>query len=311
VKEAPAVVSRLSHGGSPWPVHVALGFAQTGFALFPIFGKLALPSIPPLVLAAIRVTAAAAMLEVARRLSAPEMIAPSDRGLLVLLALLGVSFNQVLFILGLSLTTAINTSILISAIPVFTLAAAVLLGREATTMRAIGGILLAGAGAFVLLNAERFEWSSRFLRGDLLILTNGFSYSLFLVLSRPLLARYRALGFVAAVFRWGAIAIVLAAVPALLRFSPGSVAPVAWWSLAAIVVFCTVVPYLLNSWALARTQASRVAAYVFLQPVIASALAIVVLGERPNWRTALAAALIFSGLAVTLRPVRLLARAAP
>jgi drug/metabolite transporter (DMT)-like permease len=71
-----------------------------------------------------------------------------------------------------------------------------------------------------------------------------------------------------------------------------------------VIVLCTVIPYLLNSWALARTKASRVAAYVFLQPVIAATLAVVVLGERPGWRTAIAAALIFAGLAVILRPTR-------
>lgn len=299
----------LRHGGSAWTVHLALASAQTGFAFFPIFGKLALVSIPPFVLAAIRVMAAAVLLDLVRRRSPETRVVPSDRKSIFLLAVLGVSFNQVLFILGLSLTTAINTSILISAIPVFTLAAAVLLGREATTPRAIGGIALAGAGALVLLNAERFEWGSRYFRGDLLILAAGFSYSLYLVLSRPKLVRYRALGFTAAVFRWGSPPIVLAAIPALLHFSPGHVSRTSWWSLAAVVVFCTVIPYLLNSWALARTEASKVATYVFLQPMIAAALAIVVLGERPGWRTGVAAALIFAGLAVTLHTARAPGRA--
>jgi drug/metabolite transporter (DMT)-like permease len=293
-----------------WKIHAALAGAQAGFALFPIFGKLALVSIPPFSLAAIRVVTSAIMLEVVRRLSPEERLAASDRGRIFLLALLGVSFNQVLFILGLSLTTAINTSILISAIPVFTLATAVLLGREQATARAIGGIVLAAAGALVLLNAERFEWSSRYFRGNLAILGNGFLYSVYLVLSRPMLARYRAITFTSAVFRWGAAPIVLASIPALLRFSPATASPGAWWSLGAVIVFCTVIPYLLNSWALARTEASRVATYVFLQPVIASTLAMLILGERATWRTAVAAALIFSGLAVTLRRARLPARAA-
>jgi drug/metabolite transporter (DMT)-like permease len=292
-------------------VHAALAGAQSGFALFPIFGKLALVSIPPFALAAIRVVSSVVMLEIVRRMSAPERIAPSDRGRIFFLAFAGVSFNQVLFIFGLSLTTAINTSILISAIPVFTLAAAVLLGKEETTSRAVGGMVLAGAGALVLLNAESFEWSSRYFRGDLLILANGFSYSIYLVLSRPILARYRPLTFTAAVFRWGTLPIVLVAIPALIRFNPSAVSPIAWWSLAAIIVLCTVVPYLLNSWALARTHASRVAAYVFLQPVIAATLAVVVLGERPGWRTLVAAALIFGGLAVSLRPARAPRRLAP
>ena len=287
---------------SSWTVHLALAAAQTGFALFPIFGKLALVSIPPFVIAAIRVVSAAAMLEIVRRLAPVEPIRREDRRLFFLLAILGVSLNQVLFIIGLSLTSAINTTILISSIPAFTLAAAVLFGREALTGRALLGTILAGAGALVLLNAERFDWGSRYFRGNLLILVNSLSYSLYLVLSRPLLARYRAMTFTAAVFRYGSIPIVAVSIPALLRFSPTLPAAGAWWSLGAIVLFCTAVPYFLNSWALARVAASRVATYVFLQPVIAATLAILVLGERPGWRTGVAAALVFAGLAVSLRP---------
>ena len=78
--------------------------------------------------------------------------------------------------------------------------------------------------------------------------------------------------------------------------------PLAWWSLAAIVVLSTVLPYLLNSWALARTEASRVALYVFLQPLIGAALAIAVLHEQLTLRTVVAAALIFTGLGVTMFP---------
>lgn len=289
---------------SSWAIPLALASAQTGFALFPIFGKLALVSIPPLVIAAIRVVSAAAMLEVVRRLSPVEPIRREDRRLLVVLAILGVSLNQVLFIFGLSLTSAINTTILISSIPAFTLAAAVLLGREALTGRALAGTILAGAGALVLLNAERFDWGSRFFRGNLLILANSLSYSLYLVLARPLLARYRALTFTAALFRYGTLPILAVSIPALAVFSPTAPARGAWWSLAAVVLFCTALPYFLNSWALARVSASRVATYVFLQPVIAATLAILVLGERPGWRTGVAAVLVFAGLAVSLRPSR-------
>lgn len=289
---------------SSWAVPLALAAAQTGFALFPIFGKLALVSIPPFVIAAIRVVSSAAMLEIVRRFSPTEPVRREDRLLLLILAILGVSLNQVLFIFGLSLTSAINTTILISSIPAFTLAAAVLLGREALTGRALAGTILAGAGALVLLNAERFDWGSRFFRGNLLILANSLSYSLYLVLARPLLARYRALTFTAALFRYGTLPILAVSIPALAVFSPTAPARGAWWSLAAVVLFCTALPYFLNSWALARVSASRVATYVFLQPVIAATLAILVLGERPGWRTGAAAVLVFAGLAVSLRPSR-------
>ena len=135
----------------PWRVHAALAGAQVGFALFPIFGKLALASIPALPFAAFRVTAAAVLLDAIRRAHGGESVRKADRPRLVLYALLGVSFNQILFISGLALTTAIHTTILITTIPVFTLAAAVLLRKESLTARAAAGILLAGAGVALVL----------------------------------------------------------------------------------------------------------------------------------------------------------------
>ncbi len=300
----------MSSGGGArrWEVHLALASAQVGFALFPILGKLALAGIPPFLFAAFRVGAAAFLLEVVHRAGDPQPIRPADRPRLFLYGLLGVSFNQVLFILGLYYTTAINTTILTATIPVLTLVAAVALGRERLTVRGAAGVVLAGAGALALLGAQRFAWSSDTFRGDLLLVGNSTSYSLYLVLSRPALARYRAVPFTAAVFRYGAILIALLAIPSLLRFDPRAVTPLAWSCLAGVVVCCTVLPYLLNSWALARTHASRVAFYVFLQPLIATGLAIVVLGEALSLKTAAAGLLILAGLAVTISPER---RAAP
>jgi drug/metabolite transporter (DMT)-like permease len=298
-------------GESPWTVHAALATAQTGFALFPIFGKLALVSISPFVLAAIRVVSAAVLLELVRRASRVQPIPRADRGRLLLFALLGVSFNQVFFILGLSMTTAIHTSILMASIPVFTLATAALLRHETLTARAVAGMVLAGTGAILLLSARGFDWQSRYFRGDLLLLANCLFYSLFLVLSRPILSRLEPLTFVAAIFRYGALPIVFVSLPAMRSFSPSAVTVTAWTSLAAIVLFSTAIPYFLNTWALARTDASRVAAYVFFQPLVASGLAMLVLRERPGWTTAAAALLIFSGLAVSIRRARLPRRPLP
>jgi drug/metabolite transporter (DMT)-like permease len=304
VSEAPrAEISRQPTG--PWPVHFALGAAQAGFALFPTLGKLALASMPPLPLAALRVTGAALMLEVLRRLSGGEALAPEDRKRVLLYAILGISLNQVCFILGLSLTTAINTTILTATIPVFTLGVAVLMKREALTVSAAAGVFLAGAGALVLVNVHDFDWHSRYARGNLLLLGNALAYALYLVLSRPILAHYRVITVVSRVFLYGAPPILLFTAPALLRFAPSAVSPRSWSALAGVVVLCTVVPYFLNSWALARTGASRVAVYVFLQPLIATALAIVILNERLTARTIVAGLLILAGLAVSLARPRL------
>ena len=295
----------------PWRIHLALASAQAGFALFPIFGKIALASIPPLAFSALRVVGAVLILDAYRLSREREKIRPSDRKRLLVYGLLGVSFNQILFILGLSLTTAINTTILTATIPVFTLAAAALLGRESLTARSMVGLLLAGAGGYVLLTAQRFSWESASFRGVSLLLLNCMSYSLYLVFSRPILAHYSVATFTATVFRYGAILIVLVALPQLVRLKWSAVPPAAWACALAVIVFCTAIPYLLNSWALARTQASHVAFYVFIQPVITTVLAIALLGEKLTPKTVLAAILILAGLAVAMIRGHLSARPVP
>lgn len=279
---------------------MALLSAQTGFALFPILGKLALTTIPALVLAPLRVVSAALLLEAFRRASGREALARSDRPAVLVYALLGVSFNQVLFIFGLSLTTAINTTILAATIPVFTLATSVLLGRERMTSSAAVGLVLSGTGALLLLNVHHFDWHSRYSVGNLLILTSSLSYSFYLVLSRPILARYSVLTIVSRLFLYGSVPIVLVATPTLLSFAPTAVTALSWGSLGGVVALCTVMPYLANSWALARTHASRVAFYVFVQPLIASVLALLILKESLTARTAVAGLLILCGLGISL-----------
>ena len=175
-----------------------------------------------------------------------------------------------------------------------------LLGREKMAARGLAAVGLATAGVLVLLDVSRFDFGSRHLRGNLLILANSLSYSFYLVLSRPILARYTARTVVSRIFLYGAGPILLVAAPFVPRFSPASGTGGSWASVAAIVIFSTVLPYLWNSWALARTEASKVAFYVFLQPLIASVLAVIVLRERFAPRTAVAAALIFAGLAISV-----------
>jgi drug/metabolite transporter (DMT)-like permease len=224
-----------------------------------------------------RVTCAALMLEAVRRLSRAENLAPGDHKRVLLYGLLGVSLNQVLFILGLSMTTAINATILTATIPAFTLGVAVLMKREALTVSAAAGVLLAGAGVLVLVNVQNFDWQSRYVRGDLLLLGNALAYSIYLVLSRPILAHYRVLTVVSRVFVYGAPPILLFAPPALLR-AGGRDSALLGQPLRGRrgLHRCAVHS---EPWAARADRRSRVAVY-FLQPLIASALAILVPKER-------------------------------
>ena len=293
-----------THPASEIAVFSALLAAQFFLGVFPVIGKIALATIPPLPFALFRVGGASALLAVWASLRPAEPVLAADRPRFWLLSFLGVSVNQIFFITGLSLSTAINAAILMTTIPVLTLVFAIMAGRESAGPRKIVGCSVALAGALVLVGAGRFDWRSDLFLGDVLLMTNAACYSLYLVLSRDLLQKYSAATFIRVTFLMGtAPVLVFAAVP-VARMNFARVTPVAWLCLAAVIVFASVLAYVLNAWALARTHASRVAVFVTLQPVVATAFAILWLGEMPTIKTGVSAALIFAGLVISRPPVR-------
>jgi drug/metabolite transporter (DMT)-like permease len=283
--------------------YLALLAVQLCFGSFPVFGKLALAETAPLVLAAFRAVAGAAALTLLARILDPGgTFDAKDRRRLVLLSFFGIVANQVLFIFGLSKTTATNATLLTAMTPILTLGVASFLSEQRLPLRRILGIPVALAGLLWLLDLSRLDFGDRTLLGNALILANALSYSVFLVLARDMLRRHSAVRVTAAIFRYAALPIVLVALPDLLRFRPATLTTRAWTGIVGTVVLATIVSYALNAWALARTGAATTAMFIYVQPLVAMTLARVVLGESPSPRTAVAAVLIFAGIALATWP---------
>ncbi len=282
----------------------ALLAVQFCFGTFPVFGKLALAETPPMVLAAMRAIAGAAVLTVLARALAPAEKAPDarDRRMLFVLSLFGIVANQTLFVSGLSRTTATNATLCTASTPVFTMLIAALSGRDRPSPRRMLGVPIALAGLLTLLDVTHLDFSDRTLVGNLLILSNALSYSIFLVLSRDVLARRSAASVTGAIFRYAALPILLLALPDLPGFRPRALTGRAWIGIAGVILLSTIVAYALNTWALTRMTATTVAMFMYVQPLVAISFARAVLGERPSPQTAAAAALIFAGVALTTWP---------
>jgi drug/metabolite transporter (DMT)-like permease len=280
-------------------VHAALLSVQVMFGTLPLAGQVAMEHISPMGLATMRIAGAALVLGLVagRRLGS---IRRSDLPWLALYAALGVVGNQVLFLMGLARSTQINASILITSIPVFTVAFALALRKEKASARRIAGVAVGLVGALLITHVERLDLSDATVAGNLMILVNAAFWSLHLVLARRLLERLDSLVVLAWMF-------ILGAIPMLLLGGGDVVAAVgvatrrSWAAAAWAVAVPTVLSYLVNMWALRRVQASSVAIYVYLQPVVAGALAVLVAGERFTLRTGISAVLIFAGVALVQR----------
>lgn len=282
--------------------HIALLAVQVLFATWPIFGKIALRFLPSVGLVAIRVAGASLALILIGRISGgPGRIRIGDWPLLVWSSLLGVVLNQWLYVKGLSLTTVINSTLLSTTIPVFALLVGIALRTDRASLRRMLGIALAACGVVYLIGPARAEFSEATRTGDLLIIANSFCYGTYIAVSKDLVKRYSALTVITWIFIVGSLATVPAGMVSLSHTSLTSVPVAVWVAIVYIILVPTVGAYYLNAWALARVPPSTVAVYIYLQPLIAFALAPLLLDERLSWRTVLASLLIFAGVVVVTR----------
>ena len=277
---------------------VALAAAQIVFGIWPVIGKLVLPYLPARALVGTRIGLSGPLLFLATR---PWRAGMSRREVFscAWLALLGVVANQALFIEGLSRSTPINAAVLGCLIPCYTLLIAVLMRQEAFNARRMLGVVLALLGALWLVGAERLDFGVDRLWGNLALCANTLLYSFYLVLSRPLVAKHGPLAVTGWTFGWSALEVLPYSVPAMLVIDWSALPGGVWAGVAYIVLGASVAAYLLNAYALRIVSASTVAVFVYLQPLVTGVAAGRVLGVRPGWQVLTAAALIFSGVAVT------------
>jgi len=282
--------------------HLALIAVQVIFGTWGIPAKIALRQITPFGLSAIRVVAGAlAFLFIARLTRNFKPVARQHWPLLIASSMCGIVFNQWLFVTGLTHTTVVNSVLITTTMPVFTLVIGALAGIERPSFRRVVGILLAAAGVIYLISPARADVNAGSRFGDLLILGSAFIYGCYIVISKPLVGIYGALPTVTWVFIVAVVPTAVLGAISLTHVSLTAIDSRGWTAIVYIILIPTVAAYYLITAALKDVPPSTVAVYIYLQPLIAFLVAPKVLGEAFTMRTAVAAALVFAGVAITTR----------
>lgn len=280
-------------------VHVGLLAVQVAFATLPVAGKLVMEELPAFAFAWVRVLVGAAFFALLWFGRSASRIPLRDVAKIAGCGLLGMAANQVLFLGGLERTSAVHATVLVATIPVFAFLFALLGRREPASLLGALGVVVSFVGVLMLADLDRFELRSDSLVGDGMILANAAAYGVYLVAVKPFVERYGSLPIVAIGFGAAAVAVAPFGLPSI-----GSVlllSPHAYALLAYVVAVPTIGAYLVNAWALGRAPASLVAVYIYLQPILGAALAVVVLGEKVGPRALLAAAAVFVGIGLVNR----------
>ncbi len=209
--------------------YLALLGVQLSFGSFPVVGKVALSVIPAVGLVGFRVGITAFIFVIVqtfrRRLWLKERI---DYLKLAGISLLAVTFNQLLFTTGLSLTKASNTSLIAVTIPIFALTAGYILGTETLRPIKIIGILLACTGVILLIDPRSASFSSQTTLGDLLIVLNSLSYGVYVAISKNIVTRNGAFRSIMWIFVFASLICVPLGIYSMSSVDVAAVQPVIW-----------------------------------------------------------------------------------
>ena len=216
---------------------------------------------------------------------------------LAVCALFGVAINQVLFFEGLNLTTPINAAIIMVTIPIMVLVFAYfIIGDKITRNKSIG-ILFGFAGAvYLILQGGNISIKADTTLGNLLTFLNASSYALFLVLVKPLMKKYSALTIMKWVFTFGFIYIIPFSLHLVIDSDFNAIPTIIWLSIIYVVIFTTVLAYFLNNFSLKTITPTMNSAYIYLQPLLATVVALLASKDTLTYVEILAAIFIFTGV---------------
>jgi drug/metabolite transporter (DMT)-like permease len=296
------MTTNRTENGTDLNPHLSLLAVQAFFGSLPVIAKVVLNVVPGTALVGFRVGLTALVLFVFQRLRGNlQLRERGDYMRLAVLSLFGVTLNQLLFIGGLSLTKASNTSLLAVTIPIFTLLVSATLRTESLRLVKVFGILLAASGVIFLLDPRNAGFSSETTTGDILIILNSLSYGIYVATSKNVITRNGAMRSITWIFIFSSLVCVPLGAFSLSGTDISNISSAIWLLVLYISVIATAVPYFLNAWALARVNPSTVAVYVYLQPLIGFILAVVFLGEKIDIKFVVAAVLIFAGVMLATR----------
>lgn len=215
----------------------------------------------------------------------------------------GMAINMLAFFKGLSLSTPINSSVVITLVPVLLLVlSAVFLKERITLIKALGiGIGLMGALVLILFGAKTQVNAPNIPLGNTLFIVNAMAYSSYLIMVKPLVVKYSSITLMKFFFLFAIVINLPVGYSEFTQVQWFALSFDAIWKLTFVVVATTVLTYLFNIYALKQLKPSTVGAFIYLQPLIAAGFAVFVGSDTLTAFRIGAAVLIFAGVFLSTR----------
>ncbi|OBX26094.1 EamA domain-containing membrane protein RarD [Gelidibacter algens] len=219
-------------------------------------------------------------------------------------AIFGIAINMLLFFKGLQLTTPIHASVIATISPILVLIMSAFFLKEKVTSLKILGVIFGFTGAIILtVYGKSLRAADNVPLGNALVMVNAISYSIYIVLIKRLTDKYHPLTFIKWLFLFGLIMVLPFGYSEVMEIDLQTFTPFVTFEVLFVIIGATFGTYLLNPLALRHLKASTVTIFIYIQPVVAGVVSIMMGSDYLGTVKIIATCLIFLGVyLVTKRP---------
>jgi drug/metabolite transporter (DMT)-like permease len=276
--------------------HIYALTANILWGLMAPIGKSALQEFTAVSVTTFRMTGAAIAFWILSAFLPKEQIPPKDMLKIFFASMFALTFNQGMYIFGLSMTSPIDASIVTTTLPIITMIVAAIYLKEPITNKKVLGIFVGAMGALILICSGTATAGTGSLYGDLLCMVAQLSFSIYLTAFKGLAQKYS----VITLNKWMFIYASMCYIP----LSYNDIAAIEWSTVSTstilqvlYIALCgSFLAYIFIMTAQKLLRPTVVSMYNYMQPIVASIAAVLMGVGTFGWQKGIAIALVFTGV---------------
>ena len=233
-----------------------------------------------------------------------EKVEKKDYLKILAAAFLGYFVTQLTFLVAIPDVTPMHCSIISSMSPIYTMFIAAVVLKEPLSWKKAGGVVLSLCGILFLIfnNASGTSGVSESkLSGIFLMFLNSLSFSLYLGIFKPVIAKYSVVTFMKWIFLFSALMSLPLSLREVVSLEWTKIPSVQMWELGFLIVFATFVSYFLIPFGQKRIRPTLVSMYSYIQPIIATIISIILCMDILTGQKLMAALMVFAGVFIVSR----------
>lgn len=285
------------------PGHIAafIAYAIFGFNIIVCKDLTSDGLIPPLGIFTLRSLIAGALFWIVSSFKPQEKIDRKDYIKIFAASMIGFFTCQITFLVGIPYITPMDCSMMTAMAPIYTMIVAAIVIKEPITLQKAGGVAISFAGIIYLIvnrvtSPGGVAESTPF--GIFMLVLNCLSFSMYLGIFKPLIAKYSAVTFMKWIFLISAIVATPFSAKGLINVNWTAIPAIQYAELAYLIFCATFISYFLIPIAQKRIRPTLISMYSYVQPIIAIAISIAIGMDTLTWQKTLATLLVFGGLII-------------